>query len=175
MTDNVNTTSLDRSDPIDPKEFRRVLGHFPTGVTVLTGTDDRTPLGATVGSFFSISLDPPLVGFCMGHSSSSWQAIRDSGAFAINILADDQAWMSNRFASKDDDRFDGIEWAPSLRTGSPLLRDVVGHIDCVLESEADSGDHVIVVGRVVELRLDRAGDPLIFLRGGYGSFAPSDR
>ncbi|HSL59632.1 MAG TPA: flavin reductase family protein [Acidimicrobiales bacterium] len=157
--------------PIDPLDFRRVLGHFPTGVTVVTAAPDGEPQGMTVGSFFSISLDPPLVGLCADKRSTSWPRIDPAGVFAVNVLADDQAHLSSHFASKADDKFEGIEWRPGV-TGSPILAGVVGHIDCRTEQSIDAGDHWIVVGRVVELDVDRETRPLLFFQGGYGRFEP---
>lgn len=154
---------------IDSATFRQVLGHFPTGVTVVAGGGDD-PTGMTVGSFFSVSLDPPLVGFCAGKDSASWPAIRSSGAFCVNVLADDQEHVSRSFASKDPDKFRGIGWEPAA-TGSPRLLDVLAWIDCDIETVHDAGDHEICVGRVRELRVEREDGPLVFFRGGYGRFA----
>jgi len=157
--------------PIDPLDFRRVLGHFPTGVTVVTAAPDGEPQGMTVGSFFSISLDPPLVGLCADKRSTSWPKIDPAGVFAVNVLADDQADLSTHFAGKGDDKFEGIDWRPGV-TGSPVLADAIGHIDCRTEQSIDAGDHWIVVGRVLELDIDREARPLLFFQGGYGRFEP---
>lgn len=154
---------------IDPLVFRQVLGHFPTGVTVVTAAPGGAPHGMTIGSFFSISLDPPLVGLCIDQRSTSWPAIEPAGVFAVNILAEDQAAVSGHFASKAESKFDGVDWRPGV-SGSPILPGVVGHIDCRTEQVIDSGDHWIVVGRVLELAVDREARPLLFFRGGYGTF-----
>lgn len=156
--------------PIDPADFRRVLGHFPTGVTVVAAAPQDQPHGMTVGSFFSISLDPPLVGLCVGKGSSSWPDIAPAGCFAVNVLGDDQAEISNRFARSDASaRFDDVAWHPGA-TGSPVLDDALAHVDCVTEQVVEAGDHWIVIGRVVELDVDREGAPLLFFKGRYGSF-----
>lgn len=162
-------------DPVsfDPLDLRRAFGNFPTGVTVVTAAPDGEPTGMTVGSFFSVSLDPPLVGLCADKGSSSWPRIAPANCFAVNFLADDQAEVSNHFASRIHDKFTDVAWR-SASTGSPLLDDVIGWVDCVTEQTVDSGDHWIVIGRVVDLAIEREADPLVFFRGGYGSFRPVD-
>ncbi len=159
--------------PFDPLLLRRAFGNFPTGVTVVTAAPDAGPAGMTVGSFFSVSLDPPLVGLCADKGSGSWAAMAPANAFAVNFLCADQTDLSNRFASKADDKFDGLDWHPAP-TGSPLLPDVIGWVDCVTEQTVDSGDHWIIIGRVTAIEILREADPLVFFRGGYGSFAPVD-
>ena len=154
----------------DGAKFRQVLGHFPTGVTVITAKTDDGPAGLAVGSFFSVSLDPPLVGFCPGKSSSSWPRIEATGHFCVNILAEDQEDVARVFAGKGEDKFQSVGWKPAA-TGSPVIRDVLAWIDCALEDVHDAGDHYIVTGRVRELKVEREGHPLVFFRGGYGSFA----
>jgi flavin reductase (DIM6/NTAB) family NADH-FMN oxidoreductase RutF len=89
----------------------------------------------------------------------------------VNFLAADQIEVSNRFASKADDKFDGVDWRPAS-TGSPLLPDVIGWVDCVTEQTVDSGDHWIIIGRVTDIAIEREVDPLVFFRGGYGTFDP---
>ena len=156
---------------IDSAHFRQVLGHFPTGVTVITATgSEGRPAGFAVGSFFSVSLEPPLVGFCAGKASSSWPGIRQAGAFCVNILAEDQEAVCRQFSSKVDDKFAGLGWTPAS-SGSPRLADVLAWIDCDVEAVHDAGDHEICVGRVRELGVERENGPLLFYRGGYGRFA----
>jgi flavin reductase (DIM6/NTAB) family NADH-FMN oxidoreductase RutF len=160
----------DTSDPtIDESRFRQVLGHFPSGVTVITArAEDGTPAGLAVGSFASLSLDPPLVLFCAAKSSSTWPKIEAAGHFCVNILSEDQETLCRQFASKTPDKFAGVGWKPG-QTGAPILNDVLGWIDCRIESVQDGGDHHIVVGRVLELE-SSSGRPLVFYRGGYGRF-----
>jgi len=153
----------------DSAKFRQVLGHFPTGVTVITAETDGQPVGMAVGSFASVSLDPPLVAFFAGQSSSSWPKIEASGSFCVNVLAEDQEEVSRRFASKDADKFAGLGWKQAV-TGSPLLDGVLAWIDCDIESVTDMGDHRCVLGRVRDLAVGHDGAPLIFFRGGYGRF-----
>ena len=119
---------------VDPKEYRRVMGQFPTGVTVVAAESEGRPVGLAIGSFFSISIDPPLVGFCVGNSSYSWPLIEAAGCFGISVLAEDQHETSNQFAGKAEDKFAGIHWDPSAVTCSPMIRGAVAHIDCTLEA-----------------------------------------
>lgn len=156
---------------IDEARYRQVLGHFPTGVTVITAKTDTGPVGLAVGSFASISLHPPLVGFFVGVSSSSWPRIREAGAFCVNILAADQEDVCRVFASKGADKFAGLGWKPAA-SGAPRLRDVLGWIDCDITDVFDAGDHQLCVGHVRELGVDVEHEhgPLVFYRGGYGRF-----
>lgn len=163
--------TADAAPAIDPLAFRRVLGHFPTGVTVVAAAPDGRPAGMTVGSFFSISLDPPLVGFCVDRGSSSWPDIEPAGAFAVSVLGAGQSDVSNHFARTAGDRFDGVAWRAGI-TGSPILEDALAHIECATEQVVDAGDHWIVIGRVVDLDVGRDGTPLLFFKGGYGRFEP---
>jgi flavin reductase (DIM6/NTAB) family NADH-FMN oxidoreductase RutF len=155
---------------IDSAKYRQVLGHFPTGVTVITGAPDGVPVGMAVGSFASVSLEPPLVAFFAATTSSSWPKIRAAGSFCVNILADDQEDVCRRFASKDEDKFAGLGWSPA-GSGAPLLDGVLAWIDCDIESVTEAGDHVCVMGRVRSLEVAHDGGPLLFFRGGYGRFS----
>jgi 3-hydroxy-9,10-secoandrosta-1,3,5(10)-triene-9,17-dione monooxygenase reductase component len=157
----------DDSPSSDVAKFRQVLGHFPSGVTVITAMAPDGPVGLAIGSFASLSLDPPQVLFCPAKTSGSWPRIREAGAFCVNILADDQEDVSRVFASKGTDKFAEIGWRRS-GNGSPLLDGVLAYIDCEIGSVHDGGDHEIVVGRVQDLEVRHEGGPLIFFRGGYG-------
>ena len=109
------------SPEVDPTKFRRVLGHFPTGVAVVTGMDsDGHPVGMAVGSFTSVSLDPPLVAFMPDRSSTSWPRLRDSGSFCVNILGSDQESVCRAFAARGGDKFAELSWQPAS-SGSPVL------------------------------------------------------
>lgn len=167
------------SNPFDPEwtasfdaaRFRQVLGHFPTGVTVVTAATEDGPVGLAIGSFASLSLDPPLVLFCAGRSSTTWPRIREAGAFCVNVLAEDQEDVCRVFAGRGTDKFAGIGWRPSL-IGAPQIMGCLASLDCRIEDVHAGGDHDIVVGRVVDLQVHRRGGPLVFFRGGYGRFAP---
>lgn len=154
----------------DSAKFRQVLGHFPTGVTVITAAPDSGPVGLAVGSFASVSLDPPLVAFFPDKGSSSWPLIEAAGAFCVNILAEDQEDVCRRFASKGDDKFAGLGWKPA-GSGAPRLDGVLAWIDCDIDSVVEAGDHFCVMGRVRDLEVGHNGAPLLFFRGGYGRFA----
>jgi 3-hydroxy-9,10-secoandrosta-1,3,5(10)-triene-9,17-dione monooxygenase reductase component len=157
----------------DAARFRQVLGCFPTGVTVVTTVEGGVPVGMAAGSFFSVSLDPPLVGFCVMTTSNTWPAIERSGSFGVSILADDQTEVCRQLAKKGRDKFDGVAWSPAPVTGSPLVDGAVAHLDCELEQQHLAGDHWIVVGRVRALELHRnEAEPLVFCRGGFGRQNP---
>jgi 3-hydroxy-9,10-secoandrosta-1,3,5(10)-triene-9,17-dione monooxygenase reductase component len=149
-----------------------VLGHFATGVTVVTGLSGDTPVGFTAQSFTSVSLHPPLVAVCPSRGSISWPLIRGQGTFCANILADDQEALARVFATRGADKFRGVGWTPAPGSGAPLLDGALAWVDCRLEAEHDGGDHVIAVGRVMDLGLGEGSRPLLFYRGGYGRFEP---
>jgi flavin reductase (DIM6/NTAB) family NADH-FMN oxidoreductase RutF len=153
----------------DSAKFRQVLGHFTTGVTVITGATADGPVGLAVGSFASVSLDPPLVAFFADKTSSSWPKIAPSGAFCVNILGQHQEDVCRRFASKEPDKFAGLGWSPAS-SGSPLIDGVIAWIDCDIQEVTEAGDHVCVLGAVRELDVGHDGPPLLFFRGGYGRF-----
>ena len=157
--------------PFDSAQFRQVLGHFPTGVTVVTAMAQDGPAGMAIGSFTSVSLEPPLVAFCPSHASLTWPRIRSAGVFCVNVLAEDQEHLSRIFANRDEtvDRFSGVGWARA-GSGSPLLDGVLAWIDCDIDVVHAAGDHDIVVGKVRDLGVAREGGPLLFFRGGYGRF-----
>jgi 3-hydroxy-9,10-secoandrosta-1,3,5(10)-triene-9,17-dione monooxygenase reductase component len=154
-------------DLIDPAHFRSVLGRFATGVTIVTAMDGDAPVGMAVNSFMSVSLDPPLVAFCPTKSSSTWQRIQAARAFCVNILGQDHEDLCRLFATAGADRFGRIGWSTGA-SGSPLLDGMTAWIDCHIDAEHDAGDHLIVVGRVLELAVASEGHPLLFYRGGYG-------
>ena len=164
MADAANDPDILRPDAPD---FRAVLGHFATGVTVVTAMDDGEPIGMAANSFSSVSLDPPLVLFCAAHNSSTWPRIQRSRSFAVNILSDHQEEVSQLFATRGADRFASVGWSVGVG-GSPILDDVVAFLDCRIEAEHEAGDHMIVVGRVLDLGLTAAAGPLLFHRGAYG-------
>lgn len=156
----------------DSKRFRQVLGHYPTGVTVVTAVDaDGRPVGMAVGSFTSVSLDPPLVAFLPDKSSTSFPRIRNASSFCVNVLSAEQEHVCRAFAAKGQDKFQGLSWR-AAGSGAPILDGVVAWIDCGFEAIYESGDHFIVIGKVRELDVANHGMPLLFFQGGYGHFKP---
>lgn len=147
--------------------FRDVLGRYASGVTVVTTMWAGQPVGMTCQSFTSVSLDPPLVAFLPSQQSRAFASIQRSGTFCVNFLAAGQDELSNAFASRGDDKFAGVEWSPSAGTGSPLLAGIVGHVDCTVHAVHEAGDHYLVMGKVVDLAVGDAEDPLLFYRGAY--------
>ncbi len=165
----------DRPPANDPAHFRKVLGRFPTGVTIVTAMDDSRPVGLAVGSFTSVSLDPPLVAFLPTKSSASWAAVERSGFFCVNVVAADQQAVTGTFASKAEDKFAGVDWDPAPITGSPRLAGCLAWMDCKVHAVHEGGDHWIVVGAVQEMDVEeRDVGPLLFYTGAYGSFAKND-
>ena len=159
------------SPKIEMTRFRQVLGHFPTGVAVITGIDgDGKPAGMAIGSFTSVSLDPPLVAFMPDKSSSSWPKFRDSGHFCVNILGSDQESVCRTFAVSGGDKFAELPWHPA-GSGSPILDGVLAWIDCDIDVVHEAGDHYIVIGAVRELEVGSTAMPLVFFQGGYGRFS----
>lgn len=151
---------------LDPASFRKALGAYPTGVCVITSLKGDIRLGLAVGSFTSISLDPPLVGFFPGKMSTSWQSIAQTGRFCVNVLGADQLDICRRFATRSANKFADLSHGFSP-AGLPLIDGALAWIDCRIESVLDIGDHYLVVGAVDDLGFSEAGDPLIFLRGQY--------
>lgn len=156
----------------DSDAFRAVLGHFATGITIITAMDGGEPVGLAANSFTSVSLDPPLVLFCAAKTSTTWPRIQRAGHFTVNVLDEDQEDLCRAFATPGADRFGQIGWR--LGSQGPILDDVHAFLDCVVESEHDAGDHVIVVGRVHDLGLTADAGPLLFYRGRYGRLLGSD-
>lgn len=152
---------------IDPLKFRAVLAAYPTGVCVVAaqGADGRKH-ALVVGSFSSISLDPPLVGFFPARISSSWQEIAKVGRFCISVLGEHQLGYCQRFAAKAPDKFTGLSHRSSPG-GQPILDDVLAWIDCVTEVIHEVGDHLLVVGRVEAMAKESDALPLLFFGGGY--------
>jgi flavin reductase (DIM6/NTAB) family NADH-FMN oxidoreductase RutF len=157
--------------PPEADRFRKVLGLYPTGVSVVTGLGpDGYPAGLAVGTFTSVSLDPLLVGFLPARSSRSWPKIRATGSFCINVLGEHQLHVCQAFAISGGDKFEGLEWHPA-GSGCPVLDGAVTWIDCKVEAVHPAGDHDFVIGRVLDFDGKSEHSPLLFLRGGYGRAA----
>jgi 3-hydroxy-9,10-secoandrosta-1,3,5(10)-triene-9,17-dione monooxygenase reductase component len=159
------------SGPDSGARFRDVLGRFASGVTVVTSVDgDGRPAGLACQSFASLSLDPPLVMFCVARTSTSWPRIAATGRFAVNVLAEDQREVCRAFAVSGADKFAGVGWTASPR-GTAHLDGALAAIDCAIEDVHEAGDHLIVVGAVRELRDRRDHGPLLYFRGDYAAGA----
>lgn len=157
---------------VDPVRFRETLGHYPTGVAVVTAVAaDGLPAGMVVGTFSSVSLDPPLIAFFPATTSASFGHVRTAQAFCVNVLAADQEQLCRQMATGGASKFDGVRWRPGP-LGSPVLDDAVSWIECTFEDIREAGDHYIVLGRVHELAVERSTLPLLFFQGGYGRFSP---
>jgi 3-hydroxy-9,10-secoandrosta-1,3,5(10)-triene-9,17-dione monooxygenase reductase component len=160
----------------EPARFRQVLGHFCTGVTVITTVDpDGRPAGFACQSFAALSLDPPLVLFCPSRTSATWPRIARAGHFCANVLTAGQRDLARVFGTAGADKFAGVAWSPSA-SGAPVLAGVLTWVGCEVEAAHDAGDHHVVLGRVTELGPVSAGAPLLFYRGRYGvtAAAPAD-
>lgn len=153
---------------ISGETFRRILGHLPTGVTVVTAYGDDGPTGMAANSVTSVSLDPPLILVCPAKSSTTWPVIREAGSFCVNIMAGHHEEATRRFALKGADRFAGIRFVD--RPAGPALDDAVAWIECSIREEHDAGDHTIVVADVLALEAAEEATPLVFYRGLYGTF-----
>jgi flavin reductase (DIM6/NTAB) family NADH-FMN oxidoreductase RutF len=157
---------------IEPRDFRDTVGCFATGITIITTIEaDGTPVGLTANSFTSLSLDPPMVLFCLDYKVASFDAFKPGGNFAVNILASEQQDLSNRFAKSGPDKWDGVKF-DTWDSGCPILPGCLASMECKVSSINEGGDHVIVIGEVV--RMERAqGDvmPLMYFKGGYANLS----
>ena len=156
---------------IDAAKFRHVLGNYPTGVSVITALDPGgAPVGMVVGTFTSVSLDPPLVGFLPDKRSSSWPQIEAAGQFGVSVFASDQVDLCKQLTKSGPGKFAGVDFAIS-GNGVPMLSQAMVTIECRLHGVAEAGDHWFVTGRVLAMNVHREADPMLFLRGRYGGFA----
>ena len=156
---------------IDAALFRQVLGNYPTGVTVITALSaNGDPLGMVVGTFTSVSLDPPLVGFLPDKKSSSWPLIEAAGHFCVNVLGRDQLALCKGLTRSGADRFSGVEYTISQHN-LPVLAGTMVSIECRLHAVQDAGDHWFVTGLVLGLESKRDTDPMLFHKGQYGGFS----
>ncbi|HSB54891.1 MAG TPA: flavin reductase family protein [Gemmatimonadales bacterium] len=157
---------------VNPALFRQLLGRFATGVTVLTTRDQEgRPVGMTASSLASVSLTPPLLSVCIDFTADMHRALSAAGSFVINVLASDQEEISRRFAElTPEERFTGIAWKET-GDGLVMLGGALAHIECERYADFPLGDHTLFVGRVTGGTVAE-GDPLLYFRGGYGSFHP---
>jgi flavin reductase (DIM6/NTAB) family NADH-FMN oxidoreductase RutF len=173
---------MDAENPLDAKAFRDALGNFPTGIAVMTAAPlatasnsqdvaEASHIGITVNSFTSVSLDPPLVLWCIDRRSRRYPSFVGAPGFTVSILASGHKAVSARLAGAGEHSLDGIALTPT-ELGPPALADSLAVFECALESVQDAGDHAILIGRVLRFRCnDAAGAPLVYFRGRYGALA----
>jgi 3-hydroxy-9,10-secoandrosta-1,3,5(10)-triene-9,17-dione monooxygenase reductase component len=161
---------MTNDDPPPASHVRRTLGHFATGVAVVTGFD-TAPIGMTIQSFVSVSLEPLLVSFTPAKTSRTWARIRTQGELCINILAADQESVARRFAQPNVDRFNRVEWHPAPSGTVPIIAGSMAWLDCAIEGIHDAGDHDVVLCLVRGYGVERDCAPLLFFRGTYSSIA----
>lgn len=154
--------------PVDRTEYRNVMGHFASGVVILSGLHDGLPAGMTCQSFFSLSLDPPLIAVAPGVSSTSWPRVSSTGRFAVNVLSSEQEVLARGFARSGVDKFAGVDWDLSAH-GSPHLAGALAWIDCEVWQIGTAGDHFLVTARVAQIRRS-SGHPLLYFRGEFSSW-----
>lgn len=154
-----------------PRNFRDALGSFPTGVTVVTSLDEgASPIGVTVSSFTSVSLDPPLILFCLDHRNANLQAFKNAHHFAINVLSAEQEDLSVRFSCRIDDRWKGVTFE-TWESGAPIFPGCLANLECRTVDRHESGDHLIVIGEVIRLASRMGDGPLIYFQGSYRRLA----
>jgi flavin reductase (DIM6/NTAB) family NADH-FMN oxidoreductase RutF len=157
---------------VSSDHYRAVLGQFATGVTVITMDTGEKIHGMTANAVSSVSLDPPLVQFCADVDTNCHDLVPEAGHYAVNVLAADQEWLSNRFAGEHHDMSDpfGDVETTTAETGAPIIEDTLAYMDCSLREAHEAGDHTIYVGKVAAMDTVRDGaEPLAFFRGGYGT------
>ncbi|GAA4028482.1 flavin reductase family protein [Arthrobacter methylotrophus] len=152
----------------DPRVFRDTLGHYASGITIISGIDEEGPIGFTCQSFYSVSTEPPLVSFSVMTNSTTYPRLRETGKFVVNVLAQDQHTISNQFARKGTDKWAGIEWSQTV-AGNPVIADTLMWLDCDIWAEHGAGDHYIVIGRVNEMSPAswHTAAPLLYFKGEY--------
>jgi flavin reductase (DIM6/NTAB) family NADH-FMN oxidoreductase RutF len=161
-------TSADAPAAFDPHDFREALGRFATGVVFVTAAPGGEPDGLIVNSLTSVSLEPPLVAFCPARGSLTWQRMRRTGRFGVNILERQHEDFARHAAPAGADRFAGIDWELG-RGGVPVLSDALAALECEIVAEHAAGDHWIVVGLVNTLQTGRPGSPLVFFAGAFAT------
>lgn len=157
---------------IEPLSFREALGHYASGITVITSQVAGEPIGFTCQAFYSVSMSPPLVSFSVMSGSASYPKIRQAGRFAVNILSGEQVRISNQFARKGTDKWHGVKWQESP-LGNPIIAGSLHWLDCEIHAEHAAGDHLIVIGEVKALNLQQAAaaQPLLYFKGQYCNLA----
>ncbi|MET4901156.1 flavin reductase family protein [Paenarthrobacter sp. CC6] len=161
-------TTIVEQQSIDPRAFRDTLGHYASGITIISGSDETGPIGFTCQSFYSVSTEPPLISFSVMKTSTTYPRIRETGKFAVNVLSQHQDKVSNQFARKGSDKWAGIAWTPT-QAGNPVIQDTLMWLDCDIWAEHDAGDHLIVLGKVNEMSPANwhIHEPLLYFKGQY--------
>ena len=159
---------------LSAERFRQVMAHVPTSVAVVAGVVDGRREGLSVGTFVPVSLEPPLVGFFVAKTSKSWPVISRTGSFCVSVLGHDQAALSSRFALSEVDKFKGVQWRPAP-SGNPVLVGAVAFVDCEIERVVETGDHLLVLGRVRDMGVEDEKAPLLHHRSSYGRVAESSQ
>lgn len=162
------------ANPLDVTgDFRHIMSLAPTPVTIVTASTMDGPQGIVIGSFVSVSLEPPLIGLFLGKDTRMWQPMTDAAAYCVNILAEDQASLSKVFVTHGIDRFAEVEWEPAAN-GAPTISGAIAWIEAKPFSVTDAGDHDLVLLEVTALRQGRDSGPLVYQLGQYSSVAHSD-
>ncbi|MEV0184739.1 flavin reductase family protein [Streptomyces sp. NPDC050625] len=163
-----HTTGTAASREIDQHQFRTTMGRFASGLTVVAALDESgRPAGLACQSFSSLSLDPPLILVCIGKGSTSWGQIEPTGRFGVSILAEEQKDVCAALGRRDPDKFDAVPWHTSEH-GAVHIDGALATIDCRISTIHEAGDHVVVIGEVIDLAVRREGAPLLFYCGSYG-------
>ena len=165
--------SIPRAVVPEARALRDALGRFATGVVLVTAAPEAERIGLVVNSLTSVSLEPPLILFCPSRSSVTWSRMRHAGRFAVNVLGRDSEAFVARATPPGSDRFAGVTWTRG-RGGAPLLTGALACLECEIVGEHPGGDHWIVVGRVDDVHLSPARDPLIFFEGGFHGLRTAD-
>jgi 3-hydroxy-9,10-secoandrosta-1,3,5(10)-triene-9,17-dione monooxygenase reductase component len=160
-------TEIRQAMNLDQEQYKFAIGHFASGVVIVTALSSAGPVGLTCQSFFSVSLDPPMVALSPSRISVSWPRIQGHGQFCANILADNQHSLAAAFAVSGADKFRGLPWRRSAVTGSPILDGVLGWADCKIATVTEAGDHYIATALVVDVGVT-GGQPLLYFRSTYG-------
>jgi len=155
-------------EPVTADVFRSVFRDHAARVVVVTAAGDPAPAGFTATSLSSVSLQPPMVSFAVARSASAWATVARSRRLAVHLLARDQDWLARTFATSGIDRFAEVRWRPGAG-GEPLLEGAAAYLCCQVVQHVPAGDHVLVLARVAEARINRSGSPLIYHDGGYAS------
>ncbi len=160
------------TNAIDPQHYRKTMGRYPTGVALVSSLDaEENPVGMIVGTFASVSLDPPLVSFMPAKSSTTWPKIQQAGKFAISVLGANQESVVRAFGGKTATKFESVEWEKTAQ-GNPIAHDAIAWIECTTTQVIDAGDHHIVIGAVQSMDIRGNKLPLLFFQGGFGKFTP---